>query len=211
MNVVKLIDNSDECNINQFMRCAFKDDLSVLIVSGKPSLKQLKQAWQNIIEEFNDISGQSAQTEELVLMRQIQILEDRIEAMRVYIEMHRTCALSKELPIITNHFTLFHKYGYPVAYTGDKKDFLEQLNDVEHAEQSYIWDLESLKEELKTLQAKNDDINPTATDLNFLQQIQRIELFHKFSIDFEKYSVKRLAILIKDFRELSEKLNNSMN
>jgi len=209
MNVVKLISKASECNINQFMCCCFDNDLSVLIVSGKPSPKQLTEAWENILTEFNDTSGQSAPMEELVLMRQILILQARITIFTALIDAYEKAAFVPNLPIPDRGFALFKKYGYTLTFSGDRKDFLNQLNSVKQSELSYTVEHDDLVKELNQLQANSKDVQPTASRKNFLQQIKNIELFYKYQIDFEKYSVERLAILINDFREMVDR--NSMN
>jgi hypothetical protein len=209
MNVVKLINKSSECNINQFLRAAFDDDLSILIISGKPSPKQLQEAFENILTEFNDISGQSPMMDELVLMRQILILEARIKAVEMFLFADEQAAKHPTCPVIED-FSLYHKYGYSIEYHGDKKDFLRQLELIKQAEMSYRVDHQELCSELEALRKKDEkQVRPTTSRVNFLKQIKNIELFYKYQIDFEKYSVERLAILIKDFREMID--HNSMN
>jgi hypothetical protein len=208
MNVVKLISDSDECNINQFIRCAFKNDLTVLIVSGKPSAKQLADAFDNILTEFNDLSGQSTPSEEETLLRQIRMTEARVEAMEKFIFADEQLAKLPGCPL-DGDFSLYHKYGYNVSFNGNTKDFLKQLEDVKQSENSYRIQLMELKEQYQLLQTQNTNIVSTSSEVNFLKQIKNIELFYHYQLDFEKYSVKRLAILISDFREMVE--NQSKN
>jgi hypothetical protein len=205
MNIVKLISNSSECNINQFIACAFSDDRSVLIISGKPSPKQLYEAWENILTEFNDISGQSASMEVLVLSRQILILEARITVFNNLIDVYEKAALTPGHPISDRGYALFRKYGYNVEFTGDRKAFLEQLNFVKQSELTYKGEHASLIEELEKLQNSKEQINSTLDEISFLRQIKNIEVFYKIQLDFEKYSVKRLAILMSDYRKLVER------
>lgn len=211
MNIVKIISNSSECNVNQFISCAFNNDLSVLIVSGKTSQKQLQEAFENILTEFNDISGQSQPMEELVLMRQIMILETRITVFDNLISVYEKAALTPWHPIPDRGFPLFRKYGYNIEFNGDRKQFLEYLNQVKASELSYKGEYASLLEELETLQKQNQNVNSTADEISFLKTIKNIEVFYKMQLDFEKYSVKRLAILISDFRKMIEKQEMESN
>ena len=210
MNVVKLISEACECNINQFMSCAFKDDFSVLIVSGKPSPKELQQAWENILTEFNDLSGQSAPMDELVLMRQIAIMKARMKAFEMTVFAHEQGVKLCNMPVITN-FNLFTKYGYEVTWRNDVKDYLNQLQTIRESEQAFLADIHDLEQQLETLQKEDKKIVSTSSRTNFLRQIKNIEIFHKIQIDFDKYSVERLAILISDFRTMVENQKENSN
>jgi hypothetical protein len=200
MNIVKLISKASECNINQFMSCAFDNDLSVLVVSGNPSPKQLAAAWEEILTEFNDLSGQSEPADEIVLLRQIKMLEARITAIESFIFTDE-----ESIKLIGRPFddlSMYHKYGYQISFNGNKTDFLRQLNEIKQAEVTYRIDHRDLCEQLENLKVKESKINSTGSRKNFLEQINHIENFYKRQIDFEKYSVERLAVLINQFREM---------
>lgn len=208
MNVVKLKNKASECNINEFMSCAFDDDRSVLIVSGKPTPKQLHEAWNNILTEFNDISGQSAPMEELVLMRQILILTARIKAMSMFIYAHEQAATLQGIDVIED-FSLFTEYGYTISYNGNKKHFLSQLQQIKQSELAFEFDLIDLEKELKELQKKDATLNSSSSRYNFLDQIKNIELFYKMQLNFDSYSIERLAVLINGFRKMVERQNSN--
>lgn len=210
----KYISKASECNLTQFMSCAFDNDFTVLIISGKPSPKQLAEAFENIITEYYDISGIDKDMEEIEILRRLKYLELRNQAVSAAIFAQRQAVLSPEIgEPFTEYFSIFSNNGYAPKWTGDKQAFLKQLDSFERSEASYHKEYEEVKKELedyyKSEAAKNKPMNSRK---NFIRMVNNIERLGN-RIDFNNISLERFAVMVSDYRELMDKkaFENSKN
>lgn len=210
--VNKFICKASECNLNQFISCNFDNDLSVLIISGKPSPKQLEQAWDNIFTEYIDISGLYKEMEELTLMRSIQFLKARNTSISVTIQSQLQALEIIGQPL-TEYFQVFESNDYHVSWNGDKKDFIAQMEQIKTEQISYETELEDLETELDNFFKEQEEKikkRPTGSRKQFLRMINNLEKLGN-RIDTDKLSVERFAVMISDYREISETQETSKN
>lgn len=205
---IKLRSKASECNINQYIACAFEHDLTVLIISGEPTPQQLFKAFENILTEYYDLSGLSLDVEENELLRRIKYLECRKKQIDTAIYLQEQ-ALSHFKHPVAEFFDLFHCNNYNPVWNNDIKDFRKQLQCIQAEENTYFSETEDLQKEIDHLRSK-PEIKQAVSEKNFYGMIDSIEAVFKIKIDFEQYNMKRFAYLVARYIETVER-NNSKN
>lgn len=198
----KWIQRASECVLDKFMRCNFDNDLSVLIISGKPAPEDLLAAWDNILTEYIDLSGQYKDMEEMELMRRMKYLECRNEAVEKTVTGQIAAVEHLGEPMV-EYLDVLEQNGYPLTWTGDKQEFLDRLNGIRTAEASYKEEYNDTCAELEQYyKARQDeDKNLLNNRRKFLSMVNSIERFWS-KIDMFTLSVERFAIMVSDYREM---------
>ena len=202
---VQYISSCSECTINQFMKCKFDNNFSVLTLSGNPSEKELINAFENIQNEYIDLCG--IHVPEIELLKSIKALECRIQSMHLYLKVSKDACdqlvepfifevLNDAIPCINNN-------GYRLTWT-NKEDFKKQLNKIELKEKRYIAEHDRKNKELELYRENhpnNIESNSRTEFIRLLNELQKIG----YKIDREKTFMEELGIMVNDYNQLRPK------
>lgn len=187
------------------MSCAFDNDFSVLIVSGKPFAKQLSDAFESILTEYYDKSGLALDIEENELLRRIKYLEARKLQVDKAIWLQEEAIKHFKKPIV-EYFDLFTSNNYNPKWDGNIDNFKQQLETIRAEENGYFSETEDLQKELDALLSKPERKAVNSKE-HFYNMISAIESLLNLTIDFDKYTIERLAYLIKQYRSVVNRRN----
>lgn len=201
-----IITDAADCNIKQFIRCAFEGKYKVLLIDGEATDAELQSAFEMIYAQYIDLSGMY-QTREFELSAYINFVDNRIRTIERFIELQRLFLREFNMPFLPA-FGLFKKYGHHLVWNPEYPDtdlFKKKLGQIEMKEKKYhsilntkIKDLVEFKKkqiagEHSLLESRKQFI----TTLNRLQQA-------KFVIDKNETSVEELALMIRDHKDQIE-------
>lgn len=202
MSEAKIISRAADCNVGKFMQCQYDQEYSVLIVSGEPTPEQLFEAWDKIITEFIDASGQFKEMEEMELLRRKEYLENRNMAIEMTIMAQRVSVDKLGMPMIDD-FEVLEMNGYRPRWNGDKNKFLLQLDGFAASEASFNSEYISVCKEIEDYYKELEKSNGKKLILSRIKFLQMVNTLEKFGyrVDFETTSSERFAIMISDYKE----------
>jgi hypothetical protein len=210
-NETIILKTISELNISDFEICMFKNNFSVLIITGKPSDEQLLSAWNEIYTEFIDLSGM-AETNELEISKSIFYLNSRVKKIELYILLQRESLNKLGVPCIVA-FDKIRIYGHKLKWNKehpDIEDFKRQLNIIETNEKRYNHELLAKQKELLDVMKKkqNGDVTVWQKRKEFVRLKNNIGKFG-FKIDNEKTTVEEFALMVHDYNEAIELQNKN--
>lgn len=206
--VMKIISKAKNCSMFKFLECV-DGDLSVLVIEGKPEAQLVKEAFENILTEFYDLSGIDRDIEEIELIRRVKYLEYRNRVVASCVIAQRQAVTFLGNPF-EEDFDLLSNNGYAVYWNGNIEDFIYQLECIESAEASYIGEYEQSRIALEQYYKNNDKAVSTNSRTDVLRLINSVEkVFGR--IDIKTFSVERFAVMLSDLKALNDMKNASLN
>lgn len=201
-----IINIAADCNIKQFMACAFENKHRVLLIDGDATDEELREAFEYIYDQYVDFSGLYA-TREFELSAYIHSLEVRIATVREFIRLQKKFIDEFNIPFVAA-FEVVKKYGHTLHWNHDFPDidlFLIKLAKVESREVKYKSELKAKEKELFDLQRKRitKEFTLLESRKQFLITLARLQQA-KFVIDKKETSVEDLALMIKDQKDQAE-------
>lgn len=198
-----MISKISECTINQYIRCLFDGDLSVL---GTGTDKERLEAFQKIEIEFIDLSGQY-ESNEYETIRAIISLSSRIELINTLLYIEDQCLKEFNHPFLPA-FIEFKRFGYNLIWNGDVSKFYDQLINIRSNEKQFEVELEIEKKKLKKPESTEE--KPVRKRADFIRMLIGMQK-QKYIIDRDKTTMEDLAIMISEIRELTiaNELNNA--
>lgn len=204
----KLISKASECSIRIFMACKFDNDLEQLIVKGDKSdttefsKKELTEAWDNVLAEYIDLSGDSPA--EVEMMKGIVYLQARNKSIELGLFVQYESINKLGHPMFEG-FQVLRKKGYKLIWNSDKDYFIQQLESIKAKEARFHAELEKKRKDLSTYRDKEKQ-GPAkeagrATFISMLNELQRFG----YVIDKDKTTAEDLAVMIFDYSKLAKK------
>ena len=153
-----------------------------------------------VYSEYIDVAG-LYDLDEFNRVAYIQFLNNRINSIRMAIELQRTFLVEFSLPYKPN-FSFFKKYGYTLEWHGHPIDFLMQLKDVEQRERKHIAKLEIKMKELIDERKKKNTKETTTKEKrgNFIRTLNSLGKVG-YKIDNFRTTVEELAYMVKEQME----------
>jgi len=203
----KIINSAAECTVRAFMKCAFSDDLTSLIISGEPSKEELHDAWMMIYTEYVDLSG-IIQTQEFELMKSIFYLDCRVKKIQLLVHIQNESIEKIGVPCVAA-FDRIKLYGHRLIWDPehpDLKAFKTRLLNIQSLEKRYAIELDCKIRELMTLKKKQVDMEEPGIQKRkeFIRALNNLEK-SGYRIDRDKTTVEDLALMIADINELAER------
>jgi transcriptional regulator with PAS, ATPase and Fis domain len=188
------------------MKCMFDNNLTGLILSGKATDKQLKEAFEDIVIEYIDLAG-LVDNEEIGLTKRIEQLRIRVTVIDTAIGLQKQSIRHFREPFVEG-LPLLKKYGYSIAWNKDAEQFLKELSRIETREkvqQVYLLEAEKEVEQLKknkSAKVSKDIRNPTKERQKFIDLLTTLPTAG-YMIDKERTTVEELASMIRQYNEAS--------
>lgn len=177
---VKLLCTCGEVKMSVFVQCIVKGDYSGLISQGKPSNEQLNQAWEQLFNEYINLSGDLSVKKLLSLLKEIAILSNRL----MLIEMIVSQLAVEHVPGLADQL---RKLGFRFQYA-EGENLMRELELTIAQSKTQLVQLNQAKAELEEMRSTD---NKQATAQDFEMQISAIEEFKGVAIDIDTYTVAR--------------------
>jgi hypothetical protein len=198
---VNVISRAADCNIKTYIACKFDNNLTSLVVSGKPTLDELFLAFNNIEMEFCDASGTSVP--ELGTRKRVMELQCRIKSVELYFVAaeHSFILLGEPAQAALDGL---RKNGVSLSWPSN--DFAKQLKAAQTREKLKHVQLEELLKELEIELTIEKRDRPTHQNnvYHFYSLIHALEA-NGFRINETETSILRLGIMIRDFSKMVER------
>lgn len=204
-----IINTAAECNIKQFMSCAFYGKHRVLLIDGEATDDELREAFEYIYNQYVDYSGLFA-TREFELAAYIHSLKMRIGIVREFVKLQKMFIAEFNIPFVA-YFEIIKKYGHNLHWNHEYPDidlFLIKLAKVESREAKYKSELKAKEKELFDLQRKKitKEFTLLGSRKQFLLTLARLQQA-KFVISKTETMMDEVALMIKDQKDQSEEAN----
>lgn len=82
--------NIFELPLSNFEECLINNNLSALIISGFPDPKELNTTWENIMQEYSEMLGNSEYGMYVALFKEVEVLKIKYETVLFLIKALRT-------------------------------------------------------------------------------------------------------------------------
>lgn len=200
----KIVETASDCTIKQFMRCAFENKYDGLVISGKPSQKVLKDAFEFIYAQYVDISGLFL-SQEFEILAYIDSLNKRLGTLREYVGLQNGFYSHFGMPYLKG-FWIHEKYGYRFTWDPNNPEiFLQKLNQIPVKESKYKIKIAEKTKELLDLRKKKEKKEHVLLEprKSFIMTLNRLQQ-QKFVIDKSTTDMETLALMIKDIRDQQE-------
>jgi hypothetical protein len=169
------------------------EDITPLIISGKPPLEVLQQAWLKIYIEYIDYSQNADMAYAQRLQRDIVLLRARLLKVEYCV---RYLALQHDDDLVAE----LRKLNFRFKFNPEIKDqYLQDLKGVIQRCSSWQLQLEMKEAELKAYQDKNKGEKPDR--IYFTKILARLAEFNHFRIDPKITTVAEFAIMKNNYIE----------
>lgn len=146
---MKLINCAADCSIKAFIACKFDTRLNVLIIEGKPTNAELREAFESIETEFNDLTGNLPAA--LTTINKINELTARNMAVHWCFFAVDEALRRANIPML-DALPRLKKLGINIKWKDDIEDYKRQVVNAKIREKTYHVRLEEMSKELETLQ-----------------------------------------------------------
>lgn len=173
-----------------FIQCLCEDNLQALVIEGKASEIQLRQAWVMILAEYYELKGDSKEgMEQWFLARDIRKLENHLMLLDRCVEFLKD-RWSDSIAESIN------RLGYPFR-PADKENYWIELNTVVQKSKTKFIYLQQMIKELEAQVNKIEDKKPTRDQFDTM--LIHIEEMQKVSYSFETMHVPKFLSLEKKY------------
>lgn len=172
----------------RFIRCMCDDDYSPLIIEGEASSDQLLEMWQQIYEEYLDMTGAHRNNYALTLTAEINEL------------FFRHVSIVEGVNILRKHrfddlVAMMHKSGYRFPFNPlDPAKYQQDLDRVINRAKTLLVDIENKQAQLKALR-KGDD-GEKISRLYFDKLLAMLSKFQGYRIDKEVTTVSEYVSIL---------------
>jgi hypothetical protein len=202
--IPEYVKDASDCTIKQFMRAAFESKFKVLIISGEPTEKQLKDAFEYIYAQYVDLSGLYL-SQEFEIVAYISSLDHRIQTMKRFVELQKTFIGHFDMPFLPG-LKIAERYGHKLYWDPNNPDvFMSKLNAIAGKEAKYSIRVTEKVNELIALRKKKVTKEHSILEnrKDFITMLNRLQQ-QKFVINKSETTVEELALMIKDHRDQVE-------
>jgi len=166
-----------DLKLDKFISICCDGDLSLLIISGKPRIQDLAQAWESIHEQFLDAMKDKDGLYKLKLMAKINRLEFDYELIQLCLKYLRVAYN----PRVVEHLTkLVHVEALDPE---DRSGYMLILQTVDNRSQRLRIDLEDKQSEYAILHEKDKNGKSPATHQHFSNLIGQVSRYMKFHVN----------------------------
>jgi hypothetical protein len=194
---MKYVGRAADCSIRIFMACRFDNNLQALVIDGEPPLNELEIAWQTILIEYLDASGNNP--EELKHIRPVYAKKCRNRCVELcFLTVNGMLDMFNEP--FPDALPLLKQNGHNIRWNGDIDDYKKQVKQSAIREITHSVKLDELESELKKFQELQAKTSPSAdNELTLFYRLLNSLEASGYKIDEDKTNVARFAIMVKDY------------
>lgn len=178
--------------LNDFIRCYTEEDLSPLIISGKPTKVQLQKQFTDIAMDYHDLIG-SAETRTMLMMRKKYIRQEAKIQQVVFFTHAWLLRPNKELK------EKIKKLGFHFDSNKSAKLILDSLD---HHLKAWKIDLEVIQKDIQNY-LKKKQVTEKVTRKTFLENIVAMKK-EGFDVDLMKTMTDEYAVAVNAYNQLIE-------
>lgn len=201
-----IINNAADCNIKQFMACAFDNKYRPLLIDGEATDDELRKAFEYIHDQYIDYSG-LYQSREFELGAYIHSLNVRVTTVAEFVILQRRFIDEFRVPYVAA-FWQVKKYGHTLYWNHDFPDiglFLARLSKIELKEARYKSEVKMKEKDLFELRRKKIEKEFTLLESRkqFLLTLARLQQA-KYVISKTETMMDELSYMIKEMRDAQQ-------
>lgn len=180
------------------MQCKYDKQFSGLIIEGKPSKEELKEAFETIETEFNDLCG--VFPDELKKTNKVNALIARNKAVELCFFAIDECLRRANVPCL-DALPRLKKHGVNIVWKEDIEDYKKQVQSAKTRNITKEVELEELTKEIENLH-KQTVKSPEFTKKNFYQLIVSVEAVLGVKVPETETNMYKFGVLCSDYYEL---------
>lgn len=178
-----------------FIKIAVSGNLTHLAISGRVSPQQLTEAWQNIQEEYTNLSKDETAIHRLETLKQLYEINGKLVIIEAIVQ-----ALNRGVGELKPAFIQeLRKQGFGYKYTADTMG--GDLKRTISKAKSLKIQLDQLQSELKT-----DESKP-ATEQDYYDQLNVMSVFYKYDLDPRKITVSEFISKLAVYKQANTPKN----
>lgn len=179
--------------MDKFIHCFVKKDLSVLVISGHPTEKELQQTWFNIQEEYGELIKNEELHHTSDIMKEIAVLQNRIFRISL-------CAEALQYVYTNDLVEELREQHIPFEFNPDKPE--QYLNDiamtVDRTKGMHL-KLKLKQQELQDWYQSHESSQEVSVD-QFEAVLATLTEFNGFFVDERQITVTMYARLYNHYR-----------
>jgi hypothetical protein len=196
-----LINSASALTLDRFIRIIVEGDFSVLILSGTPSERELREAWEKIYNEYLSLTKNKEQLYIYSLQKDILLLEFKlvqINSCIAYLVTEKDEEVLRELRKVL--------YLYGKFDPSDPEGYVRDLQAVASNAQRFVIERD---EKIKELDGLLKDAPEKANEGTFEDLIIRISKYMGFRVDRTIVTVSEFASMIKDYNAYAAEIEKT--
>ncbi len=188
--------------LSDYIACQVSGDLTRLIIEGMPTPEQLQQAWQQICQEFFDLSEDKQASFELTLLKDIETLNLKIIIIQQSVELLQGYEIPQLIEIL-------RKMGFNFPFDSDNETkYLADLKRVLSRAKVFVLELNEKQSQLALISKSKESSQEVS--IKYYDKILAILSQHmKYNIDETKITVGRYAAALNLYIAHCERLNST--
>lgn len=189
-----------QLSLEKFLACLFDSNLQVLIISGKPPIEELAQAWTKIYWEYMDLNTGNESDYLLQLQKEITILHGEIVAVEAAIYFLSPVMIKYSEGSKDELLKSLARYGYRTKIDFDDPDYSDKLQIIHFKLAPKRLRLEQRNKELNDyLKAR---AKQTIDKTYFTKILRRLATFQKVIVIRPKdITVEEFVFMVNEYLE----------
>lgn len=193
----KLYRRTTDLTLDRFITCYCDDDLTGLVISGKPPTEELQLAWDPILEDFSRRMATAEYTEIEDLTKEINLMKTCYNAVKTIVELLKFFPIQEVVDLTSPSLDFCLGFHYPLDLS-DKAVFLMQLEGaMGHATPFYT---EAMAMQVQLPKVKPEDTPKKVTHEFFDEVIVALSRYNKYKISKRETTVSEFTAMVQDMR-----------
>lgn len=186
----KLYDSLHTLPLSIFIECVCDNNLDLLVISGKPSQKDIEDCWFNLWYQYVDLNEDNEGVYILQLKKEVALLNHKIAVVDCAVLILRSL-------YVTELVKALKEYGITGVLKPSHPEYSKSLDRV-----LAIMAPKKLSLQIKMKEVEDYETNSERGIIDrsyFDNMINRISKFQKYDIDPNKLMTSRFVLLIRDY------------
>ena len=202
----KYYSTCEECPLSVFIKCLETEDLSKLIIQGKPDPVDLAMAWANLFAEFIDLSQDGEQMYVLHLQRNIKLVGMEIYEIETVLYFIQPVMLPFTQDRLNELLAILKDYDYPHEFDVTSPDYLQSLQTIENRLASRRLQFNMMVKEFNDYA---EERGLDSFDANyFTRQLARLSKFQGYNLRAKDITVLEFIVIDQEYQRVNTKIEN---
>ncbi|MHB9057110.1 MAG: hypothetical protein ACYC2P_13350 [Paludibacteraceae bacterium] len=187
LSLASYFDNCSDLSLYLFVKVLTTGEHKWLIKSGNPTKEQLKEAWEQIFDEYSRLSENKQQNYLLNLLREYYSIPNKLTIIQTIVD-------NLALRYDPNLIALLRQMGFRHSYSPET--FVNDLKLTVTQAKGLILKYKSLYEDLEKLQKQDNKVEPNDYDL-ILSELSK---YQGYRLDPKTITVSEFCAIVKRFK-----------
>lgn len=189
--------------LSVFIRCLCDNDLSAMLIDGEAAGDVLSEAWQNIYNEYLDLTAKNGNNEVLTLLQEFDsffykhaVIENTVTILRLYYEQ--------------DLINILKGYGYHFQFNPeDPEKYHKDLDSVMQRSKRMILEMEIRRKQIESLQKAN--LGAVINRQYFDEILVTLSKFSGYHVNEDLVTVSRYCAILNLYISHCKQLTAAQN